>query len=249
MGTRIVCEACKDSGSMAAGLTMAFQPIVDLEARRIYAHEALVRGIHGEGAGEVLRRVEPEARYGFDQACRVLAIERASEAALPAMVSINFLPNAVYNPEHCLRATLEAAERVAWPLSNIIFEVIEHEEITDRVHLLAILSAYKAHGFKTAIDDFGAGYAGLNLLADFQPDLLKLDMALVRCVHRDRVRQRIVAHVAQLCAEIGVAVIAEGVEVVEEARALRDLGIHLQQGFLFARPALPPQLPAAFMDV
>ncbi|MDQ7997239.1 MAG: EAL domain-containing protein [Luteibacter sp.] len=249
MDSQLTCGACRDSDSLAAGITMAFQPIVDVAARTVFAHEALVRGIHGEGAAEVLSGIDESNRYGFDQACRVRALECAKDAALPALVSINFLPNAVYNPEHCLRATLAAAERVNWPLTDIIFEVTEHEEITDHAHLLSILAAYRARGFRTAIDDFGAGYAGLNLLADFQPDLLKLDIGLIRNVHEDVVRQRIVKHMVRLCEEIGVRVIAEGVELAEEAKALFDLGISLQQGFFFARPALAPLPDIRFISV
>jgi EAL domain-containing protein (putative c-di-GMP-specific phosphodiesterase class I) len=238
MGVQGSCGACRDGKGLDQAITMAFQPIVDVATRTVFAHEALVRGADGAPANVVLAAVDEDNRYAFDQACRIRALECAVEAKLPAMVSINFLPNAVYNPEHCLRATLAAADRVHWPLSQIIFEVTEHEEITDHQHLLGILKTYRARGFKTAIDDFGAGYAGLNLLADFQPDLLKLDIGLIRNIHEDKVRQRIVGHMARLCEEIGVAVIGEGVELADEYKALSDLGIALQQGFLFARPAV-----------
>lgn len=231
------CRACREGTGFEQPITMAFQPIVDVHARTVFAHEALVRGADGSSAETVLAAVGPENQYAFDQACRVRALECAVEARLPALVSINFLPNAVYNPDHCLRATLAAAERVDWPLSKIIFEVTEHEEITDHRHLLTILRRYRERGFLTAIDDFGAGYAGLNLLADFQPDLLKLDIGLVRDIHVDRNRQRIVSHMVHLCEELAVRVIAEGVETAGESAALLDMGIVLQQGFFFARPA------------
>lgn len=216
---------------------MAFQPIVDVNARSVFAHEALVRGADGASAQDVLAAVSPGNQYAFDQACRVRALECAVEAKLPALLSINFLPNAVYNPEHCLRATLAAAERVGWPLAHIIFEVTEHEAISDPAHLLSILRTYRARGFQTAIDDFGAGYAGLNLLADFQPDLLKLDIGLIRGIDGDRVRQRIVHHMTSLCADLGVRVIGEGVETAGESSALRDIGVVLQQGYHFAQPS------------
>ena len=238
MGKVTTCGACRDGHAFEKAITMAFQPIVDVSSRTVFAHEALVRGVDGASAQEVLDAVDADNRYAFDQACRIKALECASDAQLPALVSINFLPNAVYNPEHCLRATLAAAERVSWPLSRIVFEVTEHEEIADHRHLLSILQTYRARGFRTAIDDFGAGYAGLNLLADFQPDLLKLDIGLIRGIDADRVRQRIVTHMVRLCEDIGVQVIAEGVENAGESAALADIGISLQQGFLFARPAV-----------
>jgi len=250
--TSTMCRGCGDAGQVSRTITMAFQPIVDVSTREVFAHEALVRGIGGESAGDVMASVDHDNRYAFDQACRIVAIRTAAQVQPPGLLSINFLPNAVYNPEHCLQATFAAAAEAGWPLVRVIFEVTEHEEIVDHEHLLRILTAYKAHGFLTAIDDFGAGFAGMNLLADFQPDLVKLDIGLVRGIDTHRPRQVIVRHLIDLCDQLGVRLIAEGVETVNECRALLDLGITLQQGFLLARPqlqALPdvrwPDLEAA----
>ncbi len=216
---------------------MAFQPIVDVESRTVFAHEALVRGANGEGAAEVLAKVNEHNRYRFDQAARVCAIAAAADAGMTSPVSINFLPNAVYRPETCIRVTLEAAAELGFPTSQIIFEVNEAEPIGDRAHLRGIFAEYKRQGFKTAIDDFGAGYAGLSLLADFEPDLIKLDMALIRNIHQDRTRRAIITGTLQTCASLGITVIAEGVEVDEEVAVLRDMGLRLFQGYRFARPA------------
>jgi EAL domain-containing protein (putative c-di-GMP-specific phosphodiesterase class I) len=152
------------------------------------------------------------------------------------------MPNAVYNPINCLRATVAVAECVGWPFSRIIFEVTEHEEMVDQAHVLSILKAYRAKGLLTAIDDFGAGYSGLGLLAEFQPDALKLDIELVRGIGSSRARQAIVRHCAALCEKLGVLVIAEGVETEDEYLALADIGVVLQQGYFFARP-LTESLP------
>ncbi len=99
------------------------------------------------------------------------------------------------------------------------------------------LDYYRSRGFRTAIDDFGAGYSGLNLLAEVGADIIKLDLALVRDVHTDRTRRAIVRGICQVAADLGTTVIAEGVEQKDEYLALRDLGIELFQGYLFARPA------------
>lgn len=238
-----VCRACRDADALPMQITMAFQPIVAVSSRVVFAHEALVRGAQGESAGQVLAQVTADNRYAFDQACRVRAIEQAAALALPALLSINFMPNAVYIPAHCLRATLAAATQHDWPLSSILFEVTEQEVMRDPAHLLDILRTYRDVGLKTAIDDFGAGYSGLNLLADFSPDLLKLDMHLVRGIDQDRKRQAIARHAAALALELGIAVIAEGIETADESRALQDLGIDLQQGYLFARPQLDGLAP------
>jgi len=157
-------------------------------------------------------------------------------------LSINFLPNAIYSPGMCIRTTFEAAQESGFPSRNLIFEITEGERIENHDHLREIMHAYQAFGFLTAIDDFGAGWAGLNLLAEFQPDLVKIDMALTRNIHLDRVRQAIVRATQHVCADLDIDVIAEGIESADEARCLHGFGIRLFLGYYFARPAIG-QLP------
>ena len=97
----------------------------------------------------------------------------------------------------------------------------ENEKIEDHNHLLNIFHEYKRLGFKTAIDDFGAGYSGLNLLAKFRPDIIKLDMELIREIDKDEVQQAIVSGILDFCQKINCKVIAEGVETLEEAEIIR----------------------------
>jgi len=234
------CKACREPGALGFDFTMAFQPIWDIEAKRPYAYEALVRGLNGEGAGQVLSLVTDVNRYRFDQACRVKAIELAHANGIldqdDCKVSINFLPNAVYRPETCIRATLEIAAALDFPLERLMFEVTEGEKVTDTTHLRNIFDEYRRHNFITAIDDFGAGYSGLNLLATFQPHVLKLDMELVRDIDSLPSKSAIVAGVLLTAERMGIDVIAEGVETKEELVTLRDLGVRLYQGYLLARP-------------
>ncbi|MFD1746868.1 EAL domain-containing protein [Rhizobium helianthi] len=245
------CEGCRNGSGFDVPFSMAFQPIVDVRTGDVFAHEALVRGVAGEGAGAILACVTEENRYAFDQACRVKAIELAAGLMMAdgqEKLSINFMPNAVYEPRACIRLTLATAERVGFPLERIIFEFTESERInTD--HLLNILWTYRSIGFKTAIDDFGAGHAGLNLLARFQPDIVKLDMDLIRGIDQDPARRIVVQHTVAMLADFGITPICEGVETPGEALVLRDLGVNLFQGYLFAKPAfesfIRPQLMAA----
>ncbi len=230
------CTACRDGKGLDFPISMAFQPIVNLTTRQVFAHEALVRGAAGESAGSVLGHLTTENLYPFDQSCRVKALEWAARLQVPAMVSINFMPNAVYKAETCIRTTLEAAKRYNFPLKRIIFEVTEQEQVLDIEHLTTILRAYRKQGFMTAIDDFGAGYAGLNLLADFQPNLIKLDMQLIRNIDQDSVRQILVEATLQMCRKLKIQVIAEGIETLGELHALRDMGVELFQGYLLAKP-------------
>ena len=139
-------------------------------------------------------------------------------------------------PATCIRLTLAAAHKVGFDPQRLVFEMTEAEKIRDPQHALSIVRDYQDRGFLTAIDDFGAGYSGLNLLAEFQPQLVKLDMALVRDIDRNRARQAIVGGVLGTCAAVGVQVIAEGVETRAEYDQPRAMGVALLQGNLIARP-------------
>ncbi len=232
------CVNCRGDELLAFTVRMAFQPILDVATRSVYAYEALVRGENGDGAGEVIARVPPHQLYRFDQTCRVLAIDTAARLGMATRLSINFAPNAVYEPATCIRLTLAAAERCGFDPRKLIFEVTESEQIRDVPHVVRIIKDYQNRGFLTAIDDFGAGYAGLNLLAEFQPDIVKLDMALIRGLDQDRVRRSITSGIVATCRSLGCEVLAEGVETLAEYRVLREMGITRFQGYLFARPAL-----------
>ena len=236
----MTCAACKYGVGFEVPITMSFQPILDVSTETVFAYEALVRGQDGGGAGSVLAQVSPENRYAFDQLCRTTAIEWASNLDLTAdgaSLSINFLPNAVYEPRACIRATLAAAMRTSFPVSRIIFEFTE-DEAMDIDHILNILRSYRAMGFKTAIDDFGAGFAGLGLLSKFQPDIVKLDMALIRGIDIDRVKRVIVSNTLNMLRDLGVEPVCEGVETLGEYAVLRDLGVSLMQGYLLGRPMI-----------
>lgn len=232
------CAHCasRPGASFDEEITMAFQPIFDLATGAVFAQEALVRGKDGRGAAQIFEKVTEDNRYRFDQRCRTTAIEVASKLGLGAALSINFMPNAVYEPRNCIAHTLWTAEKHDFALERIIFEFTETELVRDACHLKNIIDTYREIGFRTAIDDFGAGFSGLNLLADVVPDLIKLDRHLVKNLHQDRVRLAIVRQTRALCDDLGVALIAEGVELAEELDALGDLGVTLVQGHYLARP-------------
>jgi EAL domain-containing protein (putative c-di-GMP-specific phosphodiesterase class I) len=218
--------------------TFAYQPIVNTKKNSIFAYEALVRGINGESAYSVLSQVTEELKYSFDQKCRYKAIELASKLDCDSYLSINFMPRAVYKPEICISSTLESAKRFDFPLSNIIFEVSEQEKTDEFEHIAEIFKSYKGMGFKTAIDDFGAGNSGLLLLAKFVPDIIKLDRELVKDIHKDDVKYKIVANIVKMCRDLGVLIIAEGIEQAEEVEVLTSVGIDLIQGYYFSKPIL-----------
>jgi EAL domain-containing protein (putative c-di-GMP-specific phosphodiesterase class I) len=230
------CGQCIERIELGFDFTMAFQPIVNCTERTIFGYEALARGLNNESAHSVIARVNEQNRYGFDQLCRTKAIALAARLGVRSMLSINFLPNAVYRPERCIRTTLDAARKHNFPIRQIMFEFTEVEQCEDNQHIKQIVEYYKSSGFKTAIDDFGSGYSGLNLLADFQTDIIKLDMELIRNIDRDPVRQAIVRHCLNMFREIGVQPLAEGIESREEMQFLREIGVELMQGYFFAKP-------------
>lgn len=233
------CGACREGVEEPFPFTMAFQPIVDVFSGNVYAYEALARGPEKQSAAYVLAQVNDKNRYAFDQSCRVKAITLASRlnlAATGAMLSINFMPGAVYSPIACIQVTLKAARELSFPLDRLIFEIVEVENVLSPQHLHKIVQEYRNCGFQVALDDFGAGWSGLNLLADLPTNVVKLDMALIHNLHERPRSLAIVRSTVALCRSLDTEVIAEGIETIEEYRTLKDVGVRLMQGYLFAKP-------------
>ncbi len=230
------CKACRVPAK-SLPFSMAFQPIIDVQLRRIDSYEALVRGPAGEPAASVLSQVNSRNLYAFDQACRVRAIELAARLGVTTRLNINFLPNAVYEPRACIRATLEAAARTGFDPRRLTFEIVESEAIADTEHLLSIMAEYRRQGFSVALDDFGIGFSSLSRLADLRPDVVKLDRALTSNCDRDTVRLAIARNLIALAKDIDVKLVFEGVERASEVDALRSCGARFMQGYYFAKPA------------
>ena len=238
------CKLC--NAGPAIEFSMAFQPIVDVHEGVVNGYEALARGPKGEPAATVLDSTLHNNRYSMDQRCREKAIAISSTLGILKTsldLYINFYPKAVYEPKQCLKRTLNMAESVNFPLSRIVFEFTEVEEVHDRDHLLAIMKEYRGHGLRIAIDDFGAGYSGLSLLSDFQPDILKIDRHLVQHLDQKPASRSIIRSIIQVCRDMDIRIIAEGVEREQEMQVLCDLGIDHMQGYFFARPEFE-ELPA-----
>ena len=214
----------------------AFQPIVEAASGSVFSYEALIRGPSNEPAFTVLERVPVDARYRFDEDSRVAAIGLANRLGLGCHLNLNFLPQGLYASGSSVTSTLEAAARHGLPIERLILEVTEGEVIADYSNLAQQLNEFRSLGLKVAIDDFGAGYSGLNMLADFQPDQIKIDMNLVRGIEKHGPRQAIVRALVQVCDDLGIDVIAEGVESLREYAWFAEHGVSLFQGYLFAKP-------------
>lgn len=230
------------------GLSYAYQPIVDSFAREVVSYEALIRGAHGQSAFEVLGAVPPAELHRFDAAGRIAAIERAATLGLACDLNLNFMPQSAFASPRILDSTLATARRCGISPDRIVLEVTESEAIQDHRRFAELIDVYRQQGMRVAIDDFGSGHSGLNLLAEFQPDQIKIDIALVRRIEVHGARQSIVRALIGLCRELRIDVIAEGIESMEQLRWLEDEGLCLFQGYLFAKPGfeyLPtPLFPA-----
>jgi EAL domain-containing protein (putative c-di-GMP-specific phosphodiesterase class I) len=216
--------------------TFAFQPIVDVKAHEVFSYEALIRGSANEPADQILGQVQAERLLQFDQEARIAAIELATRLGIGCHLNVNFIPQNLKSSTSILTA-LEAASRCNLPIDRLVFEVTEGAGIDDHAQFAATINRFRGLGLIVAIDDFGSGYSGLNMLVDFQPDQIKLDMKLVRGIEHHGPRQAIVRAIRQVCVDLGIDVIAEGVETVKEYVWLANAGIQLFQGFLFAKPA------------
>ena len=186
----------------------AFQPIVHAPTRSIFSHEALIRGPDGENAASILQRSQPVEMHALRERQRIAALESAARLGLRTRININFQPSDIAHSPTAITSLLDAAARCGIPPESIVLEVLESEIIRDSGDFSARMNPYRASGLTFAIDDFGAGYAGLNLLADFQPDLLKIDMNLVRGIERNGPRQAILRGIVRTCLDLGIDLIA-----------------------------------------
>ncbi len=215
-------------------LWMAYQPIVDPTTQRVSAYEALVRTRERSlphpgvlfSVAERLGRVHDVGRAIRTSVANTLAAKPPETDIFINLHSADLLDETLFAADSLLAASagrivLEITERVA----------LEHaSDVPERIRRL------RALGFRIAIDDLGAGYAGLSYFALLSPDVVKLDMSLVRSVHESPIKQKLVGSMTTLCRELGMRVVAEGVETAAERDTLINLGADLLQGYLYAKP-------------
>lgn len=228
-------------------LTVHFQPMFSAaDPTEVVAHESLMRGLDREGGiispGPMLGAArDADLLFQLDLAARRAAIQEASRHGAGGRVFINFSPASIYDPEYCLRTTMAALEETDLRPEQLVFEIIESDQINDVSKLRRIVDTYRAHGCGVALDDIGSGYSSLNILHQLQPDFIKLDMELVRDVDSTPYKAAIARKLLELATEIGVPTIAEGVETAAELDWVREHGATLIQGFYLSRPAPEPR--------
>lgn len=222
----------------------AFQPIIDIDVGKVVSYEVLLRGKNNEPPGVIFGQLPSEDLMEFDQASRARAIQLASNLGLECSLNLNFTPGSIlFEGGKYVEDTVAVANKLGVDAKQLIIEITESEVINTSHELMNVINKLRRTGVTIAIDDFGAGYAGLNLLVDMQPDLIKLDMHLLRDIDKNGPRQSIVRAISEVCLDLGIDVLAEGVETEEEFCFLKILGVSLYQGYLFAKPgfeSFPP---------
>lgn len=217
----------------------AFQPIIDPFARRVTSLEALIRTPNGGSPEEYFSAFGGEAIYHADIQSKRLAFNVASKLGIGEhRLSINLLPMSLVTVPNAVDFLLAEIKASGLVPQQVIVEVTENEVISRSDEFAAEVRKLKAAGISLALDDFGAGFAGLSLLSKFQPDKIKIDRELIRDVHKSGPKQAIMHAIIKCCASLEIAVIAEGVEQAEEWMWLEAAGISQFQGFLFAHPLL-----------
>jgi EAL domain-containing protein (putative c-di-GMP-specific phosphodiesterase class I) len=214
----------------------AFQPIIDLGKKEVFSYEALARGKNNEPASYVFSNIAEKDLIDFDQKAREVAINLASKLQLSCHLNLNFIPSAFNERLTCVSDTLSYAKERGLDPKNIIIEITEKDIINDAKGFSKFITEYRRYGNLIAIDDFGAGYSGLNMLVDFLPDIIKLDINLISNIHTHGPRQALVKAIVQIASDLGIDVLAEGVEDINEFDWLRKQGINFFQGFFFAKP-------------
>jgi EAL domain-containing protein (putative c-di-GMP-specific phosphodiesterase class I)/CheY-like chemotaxis protein len=226
--------------SALASSWMAFQPIFDVPANRTFAYEALVRTEE-----ESLKRTDvfiaTAERLGripdLGRTVRAAVADAACDIPDDLLIFVN-----VHGLELADDDLFSDSCALAPLASRVVLEITERVGL-DPVAGPARVAELRKRGYRIAVDDLGAGYAALGALATLEPDIVKLDMSLVRDLDRHPTKRRVVGAIATLCRELGSRVVAEGVETQSEFSALREAGIELIQGFLLARPTRVRNVP------
>ncbi len=224
-------------------LTTHYQPIVDMTQGLIMGYEALTRGpantVYEVPEALFSSTKVARVRVELDALCRREAVRNARGFDPGKKLFLNSLPETLGTPGFADEDLCSMLQEVALLPRNLVLEITERTSIQDFEVFGRELDRLRRQGFLVAIDDVGTGYSSLQTITELQPDFLKVDMSLVKNIHRSLIKQELVHSLLKVGARIGAQVIAEGIEIEEEYRALRLCGVRYGQGFFFARPAPP----------
>ncbi|KGP71222.1 EAL domain-containing protein [Pontibacillus yanchengensis] len=219
------------------------QPIIDLKSKEVFGYEALLRTTNSS--------ISPGELFGFAQRAGLHSMldQKAREEAVKSKAEhipkgqkcfINFLPSTIYVPEYCLRHTFNIVRRYNVDPADLVFEVVETEKITNMDHLKNIFETYQASGMNVALDDVGSGYSTIDVLNLLKPHIVKIDREYIRDCHLEKEKQDFLLRVMNTANELGVELLAEGIETIEEYYWLQNNGIQYGQGYYIGKPSPSP---------
>jgi len=222
-----------------------FQPIVELSTGRAFGREALMRGMLGTvelRAAELIAAAEAhDALFSFDYRARTAALEVGLPLMPPGeILFVNVDPRAALDVESSMRTTWPVVGRLGADPSRICIEIIRPERCADRELLHEMVQGHRQRGALVALDDLSGGTDSLACLELLRPDIAKIDNALTAGIQHSPARLRLVQALVDCAHELGAKVVAEGVERVDEFRAMAELGVDLGQGFYFGQPTERP---------
>ena len=225
-----------------SSLTAHFQPIIDMKTNKIFAYEALTRGVLPNGElmypDQLFKKsARNDMNFTLDRMCRETALKTTAVKKIDAKVFINFIPTSIYDPEFCLASTVKWAKQLEFDPKNLVFEVVETQNVKDKEHLKTILNYYRNKGFLIALDDVGKGYSSLNMIIDIKPDIIKVDRNIIENIDTDNMKQSIYKALRTICIENGIKILAEGVETPYELEKVKEIGVDYAQGYYFAKPS------------
>jgi EAL domain-containing protein (putative c-di-GMP-specific phosphodiesterase class I) len=225
-------------------VTPVYQPIVSLHDGEVYGYEALSR-ITSPGAIITPEELFAKAtEYGLasplEMLCRRKSLIRARELGITGQIFLNVCPSLLQSSEHERGITAALLDQLKIERSRITFELTERTLIDDYKLFHRVLAHYREQGYSIAIDDLGSGYAGLKMLAELEPDYVKLARFLISGIDTSETKQALVEALVSFCNRIGAKVIAEGIEREEELAFLCYAGISFGQGYLLAKPSPSP---------
>ena len=227
-------------------LYSVYQPIISINSAAVLGWEALIRGPENSYfryPENIFSFAEAEGLlFPLEKICRESAFNNLGGIGLGQKIFVNVHPNTINDPTFTEGETMRIIQNLHIQPENVVFEITERHHIKDFMSLNRTLTHYRDQGFLVAVDDVGCGFSNLQSIAEIRPDYIKIDMSLVRGIHKDGVKTALMETFVTFAAKIGCEIIAEGIEEEAELALLADIGVHYGQGYFFGRPVSPKQI-------
>ena len=222
-----------------------FQPIMDLRRGVLIGHEALIRGPEGSvlrAPADLFRSaIEQGRQLELELLCRKRSLQAFARFASGGKLFLNITASLLSSPAHQHGFTADLLRQLGIPIDRIVIELSEQHPFDQHGLTRAAVEHYRSMGFSIAIDDLGAGYSGLKLWSELQPEYVKIDKHFIRDLHQDPVKREFVHSISRIGRNLGCQVLAEGIEQMAEMRVLQTLGVELGQGYLLGYPEVMPR--------